>query len=153
VHATGTSVGVVANLWTPALAAVRAGCPALAAGVDGWFASCEQGHVQPGAALLTAALTAFDVKPANALLVGGDVTQQLVPAVALGMSAVWLRPDDAQGGVVPVDPHGAPLPVPADVVPEGAAVARSLSEVRRIALTWLWAARGGRAGLTAPLAV
>jgi hypothetical protein len=37
------------------------------------------------------------------------------------------------------------------VIPESVIVVHTLMEVRRAALTWLWAARGRRVDLTAPL--
>lgn len=153
VHAAGAQVAIVSNMWTPGLAALRRDGAEIAAHVDGWFVSSEEGAVKPSAALFQRALAALDVRPRDALMIGNDHAADVVPAIALGMSAVWLRRDEPRGGVVTVDPHAAPFPVPADVVPEGAVVARSLSDVRRIALTWLWAARADRSALTAPVRV
>lgn len=155
-RATGASLAVVANAWTPAVLGARTGCAAFLAPDDGWFASCELGQAKPGVALLQAALEALEVKPAAVLVVGDDLAEDVTPAIALGASAVWLRRAVAASapGVVTVDPHAAPVPVPADVVPTGAVVARSLGDVRRIALTWLWAGRAeGARVLTRPLAV
>lgn len=152
----GARVGIVANVWTPAVLGVRAGWASLFAASDGWFASSELGHAKPSVALLQAALDALEVKPGAALVVGDDFAEDVTPAIALGASVVWLRPDAAASdpNVVTVDPHAAPFPVPADVVPAGAVVARSLGDVRRVALTWLWAGRAdGARVLTRPLAV
>jgi FMN hydrolase / 5-amino-6-(5-phospho-D-ribitylamino)uracil phosphatase len=153
VHAVGAKIAIVANVWSPGAAALRGISSAISPLIDHAHLSCETGSVKPSAAAFHGALDALGVKPADAIVVGDDLAEDVEPALALGMSAVWLRRDAADpGGVVTVDPHAAPVPIPVAVVPEGARVARTLFEVRRIVLTWLWAARGPHA-LTAPVAV
>ena len=147
----GAKVGIVANLASPAAEGFRITCPAIVPWIDAWTLSCEQGSAKPSATIFQAALDALGVKPADALMVGDSLEHDAGPALALGMSAIWLRRGQAGAGhVVAVDPHAAPVPVPAEVVPKGAIVARTLLEVRRMVLTWLWSDRT-RHDLTAPL--
>lgn len=153
IHATGATIAVVANAWTPLADGARAACVPFATTIDRWFLSCETGAAKPSAGLLTEALGALDVAPAHALVVGDSLELDVAPALALGTSVVWLRRDAGQVGVVTVDPHAAPAPIPAVAVPEGAVVVKSLADARRVALTWLWASRGRGPSLTAPLAV
>jgi FMN phosphatase YigB (HAD superfamily) len=149
VRAAGARIGVVATAWRPWAEALRA-APPFADAVDAWQA-CGPDAVAPAVGLYTLALADLGGTPAQALLVGTDPMRDVAPALALGMSAVWLREEaGAPSGPVPIDPHGA-LPVPAAIVPEPAQVATSLADVRRMALTWLWAGRGGRSRLTRPL--
>jgi HAD superfamily hydrolase (TIGR01493 family) len=147
----GVKVGVLANLSSAAAEGFRIACPTLVSWIETWTLSCEHGSTKPSATIFQAALDALGVAPAQVLVVGDSLEQDVAPALALGMSAVWLRRNEAAAAhVVEVDPHGAPFPVPA--VPRGAVVARTLSDVRRIALTWMWTDRK-RHGLTLPLPV
>jgi len=151
--AAGVKVGVVANLSSAAAEGFRIACPTLVSLIETWTISCEHGSTKPSATIFHAALAALGLAPAQVLMVGDSLEHDVVPAIALGMTAVWLRRNEAGAAhVVEVDPHGAPFPVAADVVPKGAVVARTLSDVRRIALTWMWSGRG-RHGLTLPLAI
>jgi FMN phosphatase YigB (HAD superfamily) len=149
----GAKVGILANLSSPGVEGFRIACPGIVSWIDTWGISCERGSTKPSAAAFQGVLDALGVAPAATLMVGDSLERDVAPALALGMSAVWLRrAEAAPARVVAVDPHAASFPVPAEVVPEGAVVARTLSDVRRIALTWLWAGRGPH-GLTAPLAL
>ena len=155
VRAAGAKVGIISNIWAPYAEGFRRACPAIVPLVDSWHLSFEGGTPKPNATIFHAALAALQVAPAEALMVGDSLEKDILPAVALGMNAVWLRRQHLgasaidEPGVVAVDP---PPPIPEAVVPEGAVVARNLSEVRRIALTWLWAKRGIGTSLTGPLA-
>lgn len=151
VHAAGAHTAVVADAWTPFADAARAVCVPFATAIDRWFLSSEAAAFQADGSLLAAALTALEVPPGDVLVVGDDLERDLEPALAVGASAVWLRHDAGGAGAIPVDPHGAAALDAAVVVPESAVVVHTLMEVRRAALTWLWAARGRRVDLTAPL--
>ena len=154
VRAAGAKIAILGTVATPQAEAFRRACSALAPLVDDWHLSCDTGTAKPSAAAFTAVLDALGVTPAHALVVGDDLGEDIEPALALGMSAIWLRPSAAEPVIpVPVDPHAAPVPAPAVVLPESASVAGSFIIVRRMALTWLWSGRGGQHGLTAPLAV
>ncbi len=151
VHAAGARIAVVADAWTPFADAARTACVPFAPAIDRWFLSSELRATRAGGALLSAALATLEIPPSDVLVVGDDLGADCQPALALGAGAVWLRHEAGGSGAVPVDPHGSAAVNPAVIVPDSAVVAHSLAEVRRIALTWLWAARGGRRDLTAPL--
>lgn len=151
VHAAGAHTAVVADAWTPFADAARTVCVPFATAIDRWFLSSEAAAAQADGSLLAAALTTLEVAPGDVLVVGDDLERDLKPALALGAAAVWLRHDAEGSGVIPVDPHGSAASDAAIVIPESVVVAHSLTEARRAALTWLWAARGRRIDLTAPL--
>lgn len=153
IRAAGAKVAVIANVTGPYAEGFRRACSAIVPLVDVWQLSCETGVAKPSAAAFHAVLETLGVAAAHALVVGDRLDEDVEPALALGMSALWLR-RDAAGSTSPVtvDPHAAPVPVPAVAIPEAALVAKNLSGVRRAALTWLWAVRGP-SGLTTPLAV
>ncbi len=149
----GAKVGVLADLTSAGAEGFRVGCPGIVPYVEGWTLSAELGVVKPDPAIFEAALAALGVPAAAVLVVGDSLDRDVAPALALGMSAVWLRrAERAAEPVATAAPQAAPFPSGGDVGPEGAVVARTLSDVRRMALTWLWAARGPH-GLTRPLAV
>ncbi len=153
VRAAGAMVAVVANVTTPYAEGYRRTCSAIVPLVDAWQLSCETGVAKPSAAAFHATLETLGVESAHALVVGDRLDEDIEPALALGMSALWLRRDaGSTAGPVTVDPHAAPVPVPAFAIPAAASVAKNLSVVRRAVLTWLWAGRGPT-GLTTPLAV
>lgn len=150
VTAAGAKVGVLANLSTPGLEGFRVACPEIVSRIETWTVSCEHGRAKPDAALFQAALDALGVPAAQTLMVGDRLDRDIAPAVALGMSALWVRRDDADvPPVVTVDTH-AGAAIGTETIPPGVVVARTLSEVRRMTLTWLWADRR-RHGLTVPL--
>lgn len=154
VHAAGARVAVVADAWTPFADAARTVCVPFATAIDRWFLSSELGATRAGGALLSAALATLEIPPNDVLVVGDDLERDCKPALALGASVVWLRHEAGGAGAVPVDPHGSLERGPdgaEPIVPDSAVVAHDLAEVRRIVLTWLWAARGRRIDLTAPL--
>jgi FMN phosphatase YigB (HAD superfamily) len=151
VHAAGARTAVVADAWTPFADAARTVCVPFATAIDRWFLSSEAAAFQADGSLLAAALTALEVAPGDVLVVGDDLERDVRPALAVGAAAVWIRQDAGGSGAIPVDPHGAASSDAAVVIPESVIVVHTLMEVRRAALTWLWAARGRRVDLTAPL--
>jgi FMN phosphatase YigB (HAD superfamily) len=151
VHAAGARTAVVADAWTPFADAARTVCVPFATAIDRWFLSSEAAAFRADGSLLAAALTALEVAPGDVLVIGEDLERDLKPALAVGAAAIWLRHDAGGSGAIPVDPHGAARTDAAVVVPESAVVVHTLMEARRAALTWLWAARGRRVDLTAPL--
>jgi hypothetical protein len=149
--AAGARTAVVADAWTPFADAARTVCVPFATAIDRWFLSSEAAAFQADGSLLAAALTALEVAPGDVLVVGDDLERDVRPALAVGAAAVWIRQDAGGSGAIPVDPHGAASSDAAVVIPESVIVVHTLMEVRRAALTWLWAARGRRVDLTAPL--
>lgn len=75
------------------------------AGLDiGWDAeavSVEVGYLKPHPALFRHALDALGIAPAEALMIGNSLAEDIAGAQALGIAAAWRRcPSDAEG-VVP----------------------------------------------------
>jgi putative hydrolase of the HAD superfamily len=107
VAAAGAKVGVLANLSTPGLEGLRVACPEIVSRVETWTVSCEQGRAKPDATLFQAALDALGVPAAQTLMIGDRLDLDVMPALALGMSALWVRRSDAgtPPPVVTVDPQ------------------------------------------------
>jgi len=137
VHHAGAKIGIVSNIWAPYAAGFRRVCADIVPLVESWQLSFEVGTAKPDQTLLQNALATLEVAPEHATMVGDSLEKDVVPALALGMGAVWLKRD--------------PDALPDVPVPAGCRVARDLGEVRRILLTGLWSARGAAAALTGPL--
>ncbi len=76
-----------------------------AAGLDiGWDAiavSVEVGYLKPHPRLFRAALEALRVQPAEAVMVGNSLVEDIAGAQAIGMAAAWKRSTPDAAGVTP----------------------------------------------------
>mgnify|MGYP001240422123 CR=1 FL=1 len=115
----GARIGVVSNIWAPYEAGFRRACPTIVPLVDSWHLSYQVGSAKPDPALFQAALEAAGVPAARAVMVGDSLEKDVRPALALGMTAVWVLPVAA---VSPASP------------PAGCIVARGLAEAQEIIL-------------------
>lgn len=94
----GARIAVVSNIWAPYETGFRRACPSLVPLIDSWHLSYRGGAVKPDPALFRAALAALAVPPRCAIMVGDSLDKDVIPAVGLGMHAVWVqRADEAQG--------------------------------------------------------
>jgi FMN phosphatase YigB (HAD superfamily) len=106
----GARVGVISNIWAPYETGFRRACPAIVPLVESWHLSYRLGAAKPDAAVFRAALRDVGVEPTAAVMVGDSVDKDIVPAVALGMRAVWIPhvPDDEDPGANAGDLGGRP---------------------------------------------
>ncbi len=125
----GARIGVVSNIWQPYETGFRRACPAIAPLVEVWQLSYRAGRVKPAPGLFRAALDALDVAPERAIMVGDSLEKDVLPAVALGMRAVWVRRGEGSGA------DGA-----VSALPERSEVARDLDEARTLVVAALQAA-------------
>jgi len=103
-RAAGARIAVVSNIWAPYETGFRRACPSIVPLIESWHLSYREGAVKPDPALFRAALAALDVAPRCAVMVGDSLEKDVLPAVELGMRAVWLRPaGDGPSGPVPCE--------------------------------------------------
>ncbi len=112
----GARIALVSNIWSPYFTGFRRACPDLLPLVDSVHLSYQGGVPKPDPAMFEAALAALDVPAAETVMVGDSLEKDVLPALALGMRAVWLVRSAAQR----------------DVRPNGCTVARDFAEVERI---------------------
>ena len=131
----GARIGVISNIWAPYAAGFRRACPDIVPRLQSWHLSYEVGIAKPDVDLYRTALAATGVRPEDAIMVGDSVEKDVVPALALGMGAIW----------VPGPLAGAPPRALAD----GAVAARDLAEVQRLLLAALDGPESPRVRLSA----
>jgi putative hydrolase of the HAD superfamily len=129
--AAGARVGVVSNIWAPYEAGFRRACPAIVPLIGSWHLSYRAGVAKPDPALFQAALAALDVRPEDGVMVGDSLDKDILPALALGMGAIWISAGAA------ADVH----------VPAGGTIARDLAHAGAL----LTAALRSRGSLRAAL--
>jgi FMN phosphatase YigB (HAD superfamily) len=132
-RAAGARIGVVSNIWLPYLRGFRRACPAIVPLVESWHLSFEAGVAKPDPALFQAALAALEVRPEEAVMVGDSLEKDVLPAVTLGMRAIW------------VVPAGGSAAEAAPAVPAGATVVADLAAARALLVAALTAPARSRA--------
>lgn len=92
-QAAGFRTGLISNIWKPYGESVMAALPSLFAG-DGRCApivlSYETGRCKPDPAIFRHALRLAGVAADRAVMVGDSYNEDIEPALALGMQAVWV---------------------------------------------------------------
>jgi FMN phosphatase YigB (HAD superfamily) len=141
VHGTGAWIGVVSNIWEPYEAGFRRACPAIVPLVSSWHVSYRVGAAKPAPAIFQAALEAAGVPAARAVMVGDSLEKDIRPALALGMTALWVLPEEgttAEGvaGATPPAELGTAT-APALSPPDSCVVARGLREAHAMLLAVL----------------
>jgi FMN phosphatase YigB (HAD superfamily) len=131
VAAAGARVGVVSNIWAPYEAGFRRACPAIVPRIESWHLSYRAGVAKPDPALFEAALAALDVRASDSVMVGDSLEKDVLPALALGMGAIWIPAGDAD------DVH----------MPAGGTVARDLAHAGALLTAGLRSGGSFRAAL------
>ncbi len=90
----GARIALVSNIWAPYETGFRRACPSIVPLIDSWHLSYQGGAVKPDPALFRAALAALGVPPRCAIMVGDSLDKDVIPAVGLGMRAVWFQRTD-----------------------------------------------------------
>lgn len=115
VAASGARIGLISNIWAPYLRSVRRHYGAL---FDEHVApelqlfSYREGSAKPSRALFDRVVARAGVAPAEAVMVGDSYGEDVAPALAAGMRAVWVlhRPDREADQLVRVLDGVAPRP-------------------------------------------
>jgi len=116
VRRAGARVGVVSNIWSPYEVGFRRACPGIPPLVESWNLSYRAGVPKPDPAMFEAALAALAVAAAETVMIGDSVEKDVLPALALGIRAIWLVRSTAQR----------------EVRPPGCTIARDFAEVERL---------------------
>ncbi len=71
--------------------------------LNGYFCSANLGEVKGSTAFLAAIMRQLDAHPEQICVVGDSFEKDILPALALGIKAVWLRPPPAEPAAVPAE--------------------------------------------------
>lgn len=128
----GFAVALVSDIWVPYFRGFLTACPDVAALVDYCALSFRLGKRKPDEGLFWAALEALGAEPSRAVMVGDTYEKDILPALEMGMSAVWVlcRPEKEGGALARV--LAGSWPRPQVVVGSTGEVARALEEINRL---------------------
>lgn len=95
VKQSGFKVGLISDIWAPYYKGFLDSCPELASMVDYAGLSFREGVRKPSLVLLERALEALKETSAQTWMVGDTYSNDLAPAIELGMRTVWVlsRPE------------------------------------------------------------
>lgn len=85
----GCKIGLISNIWSPYYRAFRSVCPEIASALDSATLSFREGIKKPDKTMFERALASFSLRPHEAVMVGDTYTNDIAPAIALGMGTVW----------------------------------------------------------------
>jgi FMN phosphatase YigB (HAD superfamily) len=108
----GVKIGLLSDIWNPYYASVERALPEVVAVADAIVLSCRTGARKPGADNFLRILDELDVSPCEAVMIGDTYAHDILPALALGMRAVWVlaRPDREAESVIKVINGDLPAP-------------------------------------------
>ena len=89
----GFRVGIISNIWRPYYDSVVSALPSLFAGADRCspvVLSHEIGSRKPDVEVFSYAMKAAAVDPTETLMVGDSYAEDILPALTLGMKAIWV---------------------------------------------------------------
>ncbi|MFZ5649210.1 MAG: HAD family hydrolase [Bacillota bacterium] len=97
----GLKVGLVSDIWSPYYRGFVAVCPELASMVDFAGLSFREGSRKPSKSILIKAMESLGVTPRSTWMVGDTYSNDLAPAMELGMRTVWVlsRPEKECGAM------------------------------------------------------
>lgn len=113
----GVRIGLLSDIWSPYFESVKRAVPDVVRAADAIVLSCRTGARKPTADNFLAALDELDVAPEQAVMVGDTYEHDILPALQLGMRAVWVlaRPDREASSIVAV--LNGDFPAPTATVP------------------------------------
>lgn len=91
----GCKIGLISDIWVPYYRSFEKSCPEITALTDSFILSFKEGIKKPDIALYKKALVSLNAQPAETVMIGDTYTNDIEPAMSLGMSTVWVlnRPD------------------------------------------------------------
>lgn len=100
----GLRIGLISDIWAPYYRAFEAACPEIAALADSATLSFREGIKKPAPELYRRALAALGAAPEQSVMIGDTYTNDLQPAMELGMKTVWFlcRPEREAEALVQV---------------------------------------------------
>jgi len=111
----GVRIGLLSDIWNPYYEAVKKALPEVVRAADAIVLSCRTGARKPDPANFLAALDELNVEPEQAVMVGDTYEHDILPALQLGMRAVWVlaRPDREANSIIAVLNGRSPTPTAA----------------------------------------
>ncbi|WP_035106900.1 HAD family hydrolase [Desulfovirgula thermocuniculi] len=128
----GFAVALVSDIWVPYFRGFLSACPEIAALVDFCALSFQVGRRKPDGKLFRAALQALGAEPSRAVMVGDTYEKDILPALEMGMFAVWVLSRPEKEGEALARVLAGSCPRPQAVVGGAGEVARALEEINRL---------------------
>lgn len=91
----GLKIGLLSDIWNPYYAGVERALPRVIECADVIILSCRTGFRKPNHANFLRTLEELALRPEETVMIGDTYTHDILPALELGMKAVWAlaRPD------------------------------------------------------------
>ena len=108
----GVRIGLLSDIWSPYYASVEKALPQVIEVADTIVLSFRTGARKPHPDNFLQALAELQVEPSEAMMVGDTYEHDILPALELGMRAVWVvaRPDREHKAIVRVLNGELPAP-------------------------------------------
>lgn len=133
----GFEIGLLSDIWSPYYAGVEKAIPEIIAAADSIVLSYKTGIRKPAKDNFLRSLSELGVQPNEAVMIGDTYTHDILPALQLGMNAVWVlaRPERECSEIIRVLNRNSPAPT--------AAVA-NISQITELPILSQIAALGGK---------
>ena len=121
----GLKIGLLSDIWTPYYRSVERAIPRVIKAADAIVLSFQTGSRKPEPANFLRILQELGVEPGEVIMVGDTYEHDILPALQLGMRAVWVlaRPDRETDSIIRV--LNGDFPSPTLTVPGIAEVAEA----------------------------
>jgi HAD superfamily hydrolase (TIGR01549 family) len=108
----GLRIGLLSDIWNPYYESVEKALPEVIRAADAIVLSCRTGARKPNPDNFLRALDDLDVEPSEAVMIGDTYSHDILPALELGMRAVWVlaRPDREAESIIEVLNGNWPAP-------------------------------------------
>lgn len=108
----GLLIGLLSDIWNPYFAGVEKALPDVIDAADGIVLSCRTGVRKPYPDNFLRALAELNVRPDEAVMIGDTYSHDILPAIELGMQAIWVlaRPDRESDAIVEILNRVKPTP-------------------------------------------
>lgn len=110
--ARGLRIGLLSDIWNPYYESVEKALPGVIGAADAIVLSCRTGARKPNPDNFLFALSELGVEPEQAVMIGDTYSHDILPALELGMGAVWVlaRPDRESEAIIKVLNGDCPPP-------------------------------------------
>lgn len=127
-RARGLKIGLLSDIWTPYYRSVEKALPNVIGTADAIVLSCNTGVRKPHADNFERVLDQLHVKREEAVMIGDTYTHDILPALRLGMRAVWVlaRPEREAESVISVLNGESPAPT------------KTVAHIREVAALGIW---------------
>ncbi len=108
----GLLIGLLSDIWNPYFASVERALPNVVDSADGIVLSFRTGVRKPNPSNFVRALQELNVRPDEAVMIGDTYSHDILPALELGMQAIWVlaRPDREADAIVEILNGDKPTP-------------------------------------------